>query len=157
VVAAWRDLRLLCAKSIVVVDTCGAERSKKRRRGYHRTIIIDTESFLRFDTAGFQPFGHALWRMNGAQHPLPTSPPYETGPRRAPGTRSLIPPLDSRCFSFFRSDGGKEILLLADVYYSFYVLNRKVTGMCPDDEESLRLRDYYMFRTSTANIKIEGI
>lgn len=57
---------------------------------------------------------------------------------------------------FFRSDRGKEVLLLADAHYSFYVLDRKAKGTCPKDEDSLRLRECYMFDTSTANISIES-
>lgn len=60
------------------------------------------------------------------------------------------------CPSFFRSDCGKEVLLLADAHYSFYVLDRKTKGTCPDDKDSIRLREYYMFGTSTANVKIES-
>lgn len=52
-----------------------------------------------------------------------------------------------RCPSFFRSDRGKEVLLLADAHYSFYVLDRKAKGICQEDENSLRLRECYMFGT----------
>ena len=62
----------------------------------------------------------------------------------------------NRCPSFFRSDRGKEVLLLADAHYSLYVLHKKATGTCPEDEDELKLRDCYMFGTSTANIKIES-
>ena len=63
----------------------------------------------------------------------------------------------NRCPSFFRSDRGKEVLLLADAQYSFYVLNQKAKGTCPEDEDELKLRDCYMFGTSTANIRIESM
>ena len=62
-----------------------------------------------------------------------------------------------RCLSFFRSDRGKEALLLADVQFSLYVLHRKANDTCPDDEDSLRLRKCYIFGTSTANVRIESI
>jgi hypothetical protein len=55
-----------------------------------------------------------------------------------------------------RSDRGKEVLLLADAYYRFYVLNKKATGTRPENEETLKLRDCYMFGTSTADLKIES-
>jgi hypothetical protein len=61
-----------------------------------------------------------------------------------------------RCPSFFRSDRGKEVLLLADAHFSFYVLNKKATGTCLEDEGTLKLRDSYMFGTSTANVRIES-
>lgn len=61
-----------------------------------------------------------------------------------------------RCPSFFRSDRGKEALLLVDAHYSFYVLDQEAKGTAPEDLESLRLRDCYMFGTSTANIRIES-
>lgn len=61
-----------------------------------------------------------------------------------------------RCPSFFRSDRGKEVLLLADAHYSFYVLNQKAKETCPENPDDLRLRDCYMFGTSTANVRIES-
>lgn len=61
-----------------------------------------------------------------------------------------------RCPSFFRSDRGKKVLLLADAHYSMYVLERKAKGTCPNNEDLIRLRDCYMFGTSTANIRIES-
>jgi hypothetical protein len=45
------------------------------------------------------------------------------------------------------------VLLLADAHYSLYVLNKKATG---SNKTTLKLRDCYMFGTSTANIKIES-
>jgi hypothetical protein len=61
-----------------------------------------------------------------------------------------------RCPSFFRSDRGKEVLLLADAQYSFYTQHRKATGTCPEDADTLNLRECYMFGTSTANVRIES-
>ena len=61
-----------------------------------------------------------------------------------------------RCPSFFRSDRGKEVLLLADAHYSLYVLHKRAAGTSLEDEETLKLRDCYMFGTSTANIRIES-
>jgi hypothetical protein len=62
-----------------------------------------------------------------------------------------------RCLSFFRSDRGKEVLLFADAQFSLYILHKKATGMADASENTLRLRDYYMFGTLTANVKIESI
>lgn len=64
-----------------------------------------------------------------------------------------------RCPSFWRSDRGKEVLLLADAQYSFYVLHKRTEagGLTPEQEALLKLRDCYMFGTSTANIKIESV
>lgn len=62
----------------------------------------------------------------------------------------------NRCPSFYRSDRGKEVLLAADAHYSFYLLNLKALGICPDDEDTVPLHNCYMFGTSTANIKIES-
>lgn len=62
----------------------------------------------------------------------------------------------NRCPSFYRSDRGKEVLLAADAHYSFYIENLKALGICPDDEDTIPLRNCYMFGTSTANIKIES-
>jgi hypothetical protein len=62
-----------------------------------------------------------------------------------------------RCPSFFRSDRGKEVLLLADAHFSLYVLHKKEKGLLPEEEDALRLRDCYMFGTSTANIRIESM
>lgn len=62
----------------------------------------------------------------------------------------------NRCPSFFHSDRDKEVLLLADAHYSFYVLNQKTIGTCPEDEDKLKLRDCYTFGTSTANIRVES-
>jgi hypothetical protein len=61
------------------------------------------------------------------------------------------------CPAFFRSDRGKEVLLLADAHFSLYVLHKRAEGLSQEDEENLRLRDCYMFGTSTANIKIESL
>jgi hypothetical protein len=61
-----------------------------------------------------------------------------------------------RCPSFFRSDRGKEVLLLADAHFSLYVLHKREQGLAPEAEDTLRLRDCYMFGTSTANIRIES-
>jgi hypothetical protein len=55
-----------------------------------------------------------------------------------------------RCPSFFRSDRGKEVLL-ADAHFSFYVLHKKEEGLLPEAEDTLRIRDCYMFGTSTAS------
>jgi hypothetical protein len=62
-----------------------------------------------------------------------------------------------RCPRFFRSDRGNEVLLLADAYFSLYVLHKIEEGLPQEDEDTLRLRDCYMFGTSTANIKIESL
>ena len=63
-----------------------------------------------------------------------------------------------RCPSFWRSDRGKEVLLLADAQYSFFLLHKKAEagGLTPEEEDSLKFRDCYMFGTSTANVKIES-
>lgn len=61
-----------------------------------------------------------------------------------------------RCPSFFRSDRGKEVLLLANAHYSMYVLDRKAKKTCSKNEDDLHLRKCYMFGTSTANIRIES-
>lgn len=61
------------------------------------------------------------------------------------------------CPSFFRSDRGKEVLLLADAHFSLYILHKREEGLSQEDEDNLRLRDCYMFGTSTANIKIESL
>jgi|SRR6266516_4645582 len=63
----------------------------------------------------------------------------------------------NRCPSYFRSDRGKEVLLLADAQFNFYIRHRQALGTCPEDEESLNIRECYMFGTSTANIRIESI
>ena len=63
----------------------------------------------------------------------------------------------NRCPSFFRSDRGKEVLLLADTQYNFYIRHRRALGTCPEDEDTLNLRECYMFGTSTANVKIESL
>jgi hypothetical protein len=79
--------------------------------------------------------------------------------RRAVGVlRQVITTIKEydRCPSFFRSDRGKEVLLLADAQYSFYTLPRKATGTCPEDADTLNLRECYIFGTSTANIRIES-
>jgi len=62
----------------------------------------------------------------------------------------------NRCPSFWRSDRGKEVLLLADAHYSFFRKHREAQGASPEEIDSLRFRDCYMFGTSTANIKIES-
>jgi hypothetical protein len=46
------------------------------------------------------------------------------------------------------------VLLLGD---ALYVLQEREEGLSQEDEENLRLRDCYMFGTSTANIKIESL
>jgi len=61
-----------------------------------------------------------------------------------------------RCPSFFRSDRGKEVLLLADAQFSLYILHKRSIGVADASEDTLRLRDCYMFGTSTANIRIES-
>lgn len=62
----------------------------------------------------------------------------------------------NRCPKFWRSDRGKEVLLLADSHYSFYQKYRETQGDTPEQLNSLRFRDCYMFGTSTANIRIES-
>jgi hypothetical protein len=62
----------------------------------------------------------------------------------------------NRCSSFFRFNREKEILLLADAHFNFYTLHKKEEGLLPEQEATLRIRDYYMFSTLTANIKIEN-
>jgi hypothetical protein len=57
---------------------------------------------------------------------------------------------------FFWSDRGKEVLLLADAQYNFYIRHRRATGTCPEDAEALNLRECYMLGTSTANMRIES-
>jgi hypothetical protein len=59
--------------------------------------------------------------------------------------------------SFWRSDRGKEVLLLTDSHYSFFRKHKQAEGATPEEVEALRFRDYYMFGTSTANIKIESV
>jgi hypothetical protein len=51
---------------------------------------------------------------------------------------------------------GKEVLLLADTHYSFYRKHKEAQGASPEEIDSLRFRECYMFGTSTANIKIES-
>ena len=48
------------------------------------------------------------------------------------------------------------MLLLADAHYSFFLKRKEAQGASPEEVDSLRLRDCYMFGTSTANIKIES-
>lgn len=62
----------------------------------------------------------------------------------------------NHCPKFWRSDRGKEVLLLADAHYSFYQKHRETEGNTPEQVDSLRFRDCYMFGTSTANIRIES-
>jgi hypothetical protein len=62
----------------------------------------------------------------------------------------------NRCPSFWRSDRGKEVLLLADAHYSFFRKHKEAQGASPEEIDSLRFRDCYMFGTSTANVKIES-
>jgi len=62
----------------------------------------------------------------------------------------------NRCPSFWRSDRGKEVLLLADAHYSFFRKHKQTEGASLEEVDSLRFRDCYMFGTSTANIKIES-
>jgi hypothetical protein len=63
----------------------------------------------------------------------------------------------NRCPSFWRSDRGKEVLLLADSHYSFFRKHKQAEGATLEEVEALRFRDCYMFGTSTANIKVESI
>lgn len=59
--------------------------------------------------------------------------------------------------SFFCcSDCSKKALLPANTYYKFYFLDQEAKKKSPKELESLQLRDYYMFRMSTTNIKIEN-
>jgi hypothetical protein len=60
-----------------------------------------------------------------------------------------------RC-PFFRSDRGKEVLLLTDAQFSLYILHKKSTGVADASEDTLRFRDCYIFGTSTVNIRIES-
>lgn len=63
---------------------------------------------------------------------------------------------NNKCPKFWRSDRGKEVLLLADSHYSFYQKHRESLGDTSEQLASLRFRDCYIFGTSTANIKIES-
>lgn len=58
---------------------------------------------------------------------------------------------------FWRSNHGNEVLLLADVYYSFYREHKRSEGLDEDTVNSLRVRHYYIFSSSTANIKIKNV
>jgi len=61
--------------------------------------------------------------------------------------------LHDRCPSFWRTDRGKEVLLLADPHFSFYRKHRQAEGATPEQINSLRLRDCYMFGTSRCGLK----
>ena len=50
----------------------------------------------------------------------------------------------------WRSDRGKEVLLLADAHYSFFRKHKEAQGASPEEIDSLRFRDCYMFGTSTS-------
>jgi hypothetical protein len=50
-------------------------------------------------------------------------------------------------------DRGKEVLLLADSHFSFYRKHKQAEGATQEQMNALRLRDCYMFGTSTANRK----
>jgi hypothetical protein len=56
--------------------------------------------------------------------------------------------------SFWHTDRGKKMLFLADAQFSFYYLHENEPGINLD---ILCFRDCYMFRTLTANIKLESI
>lgn len=62
----------------------------------------------------------------------------------------------NRCPSYWRSDRGKEVLLLADAHFTFFRKHRQAQGASSEEIKAARLRDCYMFRTSTANIRIES-
>ena len=62
----------------------------------------------------------------------------------------------NRCPSFWRSDRGKEVVLLADAHYSFFRKHKQAEGATPEEVNALQFRDCYMFGTSTANLKIES-
>ena len=62
----------------------------------------------------------------------------------------------NRCPSFWRSDRGKEVVLLADAHYSFFRKHKQAEGATPEEVDALQFRDCYMFGTSTANLKIES-
>jgi hypothetical protein len=63
----------------------------------------------------------------------------------------------NRCPSFWRTDRGKEVLLLADSHFSFFRKHKQAEGATPEQVEALRFRDCFMFGTSTANIKVESV
>lgn len=58
--------------------------------------------------------------------------------------------------SFFQSNRGKKVLLLANAHYSIYVLEKKAKKTCPKNENSICLQDCYIFGTFTANVQIES-
>jgi hypothetical protein len=62
----------------------------------------------------------------------------------------------NRCPSYWRSDRGKEVLLLTDAHFTFFRKHQQAQGATPEQVEVTQLRQCYMFGTSTANIKIES-
>jgi hypothetical protein len=62
-----------------------------------------------------------------------------------------------RCPRFWRSDHGNEVLLLADAHFSFYREYKRSQGFSDDAVNSLRVRQCYMFGSSTSNVKIESV
>lgn len=62
-----------------------------------------------------------------------------------------------RCPRFWRSDHGNEVLMLADAHFSFYREYKRSQGFTDDEVDSIRVRQCYMFGSSTANIKIESV
>jgi len=62
-----------------------------------------------------------------------------------------------RCPRFWRSDHGSEVLLLADAHFSFYREHKRSQGLTDDEVDSLRVRQCYMFGTSTANLRVENV
>src|SRR5436305_2429 len=62
-----------------------------------------------------------------------------------------------RCRRFWRSDHGNEVLLLADAHFSFCHEYKTSQGLADDAVDSLRVRQCYMFGSSTANVKTESV
>ena len=62
-----------------------------------------------------------------------------------------------RCPSFFRSDRGKEVLLLADAHFSLFIQKQAAAGATEEELQALRIRQCWMLGTSTANIKVESL
>jgi hypothetical protein len=57
---------------------------------------------------------------------------------------------------FLRSDRGAETAIMADIHYNLGVSEKSEAGEFPEDGGEWPLREFYLYGTSTANVRIES-
>lgn len=60
------------------------------------------------------------------------------------------------CPRYFRANRGKETLMLADAHFALFLAFLQQAGFNDDDLNAVKVRDCFLYGTSTANVRIEA-